>query len=201
MQNNTAKLALLFGIIATIGFGTMNTVSAETSERSGAQGHLELVLRDFDGNIKQYVQTDNLVTNIGLDCIVESVFGTGVTTCVTSTDPFDIIAIGNGTGQSATSIVLNGVMNSGCIALADSSVEFISETSPQSVIIEVQFGGLSSGATLAAFECEYVITESGLFNIGDATTTAVNMLAYQSFSAITIGASDTLTVTWDLDFT
>ena len=67
MRNNITKLALLFGIIATIGFGAN---SAEAASIDGALGHITLVLKDSDGAIKQYVQTDNAITIEGLDCIV-----------------------------------------------------------------------------------------------------------------------------------
>ena len=76
MRNNITKLALLFGVVATMGFGAMNTAVADTSGITGGLGHLELVLAGSDGTIKKYVQTDNFITNQGKDCIMDLVFGT-----------------------------------------------------------------------------------------------------------------------------
>lgn len=204
MQNNMTKLALLFGIVATMGLGTMNTAVADTSERTGvAIGHIELVLAGPDGAIKQYVQTDNVITHEGLDCLVDSLFiGTaGTGTCDTNVDPFDVVAIGVGTGQGVTDLTLATPLASGCIAGADPSVVADSGTGTQRITIEVVFGGATStGADVTNAACQAAITEAGLFNTGDATTTANNMFAVQSFSVINIATADTLTVTWDLDF-
>ena len=203
MQNNITKLALLFGIIATMGLGTMNAVVADTSERTGvATGHITLVLRDSDGEIKQYVQTDNLVTREGLDCLVDSLFGsTGTGTCSSALD-FDVVAIGTGAVGTDTAIALTTPLTSGCIAFADPGVVADVGTTTQAIQVEVVFGGsTSSGADLAASQCEATITEAGVFNTGGAAVATDNMFATQGFTGVTIAAADTLTVTWDIDFT
>ena len=205
MQNNKTKLALLLGIIATMSLGTMNTVAADTSERTGvATGHIELVLRDSDGEIKQYVQTDNVVTHQGLDCTADSLFGTTTGTCA-STASFDIVGLGTGTTGSATSTdTVVTPLASGCIAFADpTGAASDGVTTPQGITVEVIFGGsTSSGADLAPAggECEAGINEAGLFNAGGAAVATTNMYAYQTFSTVTIAAADTLTVTWALSY-
>ena len=205
MKNNITKLALLFGIIATMSLGTMNTVVADTSERTGvALGHVTLVLRDSDGEIKQYVQTDNVVTNEGLDCLVDQLFGSVTTGTCTTTGNMDIVSIGTGAAGGATAVTLTTPLASGCIAFADPGVVADAGTSTQAIQVEVVFGGsTSTGADLAPAggECEATITEAGLFNTGGATTTANNMFAIQGFTGVAIAAADTLTVTWDIDFT
>ena len=203
MQNNTTKLALLFGIIATMSLGTMNTVVADTSERTGvALGHVTLVLRDSDGEIKQYVQTDNVVTNEGLDCLVDQLFGSVATGTCTTTGNMDIVSIGTGAAGGATAVTLTIPLAAGCIAFADPGVIADGGAGTQAIQVEVIFGGLgSSGADLAATQCEATITEAGLFNTGGASTTANNMFAIQGFTGVTIATADTLTVTWDIDFT
>ena len=203
MENNITKLALLFGIIATMSLGTMNTVLADTSERTGvALGHIELVLRDSDGNIKQYVQTDNIVTLEGLDCLVDSLFGsTGTGTCSSALD-FDVVAIGTGAAGGTGATALTGALGAGCIAGVDPGVVADTGGLTQAIQVEVVFGGGGQAAgDVNNAACEAIITEAGVFNTGNPTTTTDNMFATQGFGAITIGSTDTLTVTWDIDFT
>ena len=203
MQNNITKLALLFGIIATMSLGTMNTVVADTSERTGvALGHVTLVLRDSDGEIKQYVQTDNVVTNEGLDCLVDTLFGSVATGTCTSTGNMDIIGLGTGAAGGAGATGVTTPLASGCIAFADPGVVADTGTTTQAIQVEVVFGGFTStGADLAATQCEATITEAGLFNTGGATTVTDNMFSIQGFTGVAIATADTLTVTWDIDFT
>ena len=200
MQNNMTKLALLFGVVATMGFGAMNTASADTSERTGGLGHVTLVLAGPDGDIKKYVQTDNVITHIGLDCLVESVF-TAQNLCSSVAD-FDIIAIGIGNSATASSTALSIGLGNTCQSAQSSGPTVDSGTTTQTVTIEVVFGGSSSGTSdITSAQCEVAVTEAGLFNVGGPSTTPLNMFAYQTFTAITIAAADTLTVTWSLDFT
>ena len=203
MQNNITKLALLFGIIATMSLGTMNTVVADTSERTGvALGHITLVLKDSDGEIKQYVQTDNVVTIEGLDCLVDSLFGSGPTATCTSAADFDIIGLGTGVAGGTGATDVTTPLLSGCIAFADPGVIADAGTTTQAIQVEVVFGGsTSTGADLAASQCEATITEAGLFNTGGAAVATNNMFSIQGFTGVAVAAADTLTVTWDIDFT
>lgn len=200
MRNNITKLALLFGIIATIGFGA-NSVQAASID--GGLGHITLVLRDSDGVIKQYVQTDNAITIEGLDCIVGQTF-LGVNnqgTCA-NTDPFDVVAIGEGTvATDSDATDLNNDMPTGCFAFAATPVAD-SGTTTQKITIEAIFGGGTAGAgDIDDAACTGNITEAGLFSIGAPTVTqATNIFAYQDFTQIVLGTADTLTVTWEIDF-
>lgn len=199
MQNNITKLALLFGIIATIGFAAN---SAQAAEISGGLGHIELVLADSDGNIKQYVQTDNTITEEGLDCLVQGVFGTTTVGTCANTDPFDVIAIGKGTtADEANAVGLAVEMPTGCFAIAVTPTADAGDLT-QRVTIQAVFGGGGAGSgNIDDAACIGSITEAGLFSIGAATvTTPTNIFAYQDFTAISLGSADTLTVTWDIDF-
>lgn len=204
MTNNITKIALLFGIIATIGFGTNY---AQAAEISGAQGHITLVLQDADGNITQYVQTDNAITQRGLDCMVDTIFigsaGTGNSNC-TNVDPFDVIAIGEGTVSTDSDATgLNNTMPTNCMAVSVTPVQD-SGTLTVAIQIEAVFGGdgnATNGENIDNAACIGAITEAGLFSIGDATNLPDSILAYQDFSVINLGATDTLTITWDIDFT
>ena len=202
MQNNITKLALLFGIIATIGFGIN---SAQAAEISGGLGHMTLVLKDSEGDIKQYVQTDNVITTEGLDCLIQQIFGDAPadTTC-DDTSAFDTIAIGEGSDQTVSATGLGTIMGSGCNA-ASPAVGIApvanSATSPQKVTITAIFGGGTAGSgDIDDAVCTGTITEAGLFNVGSATVAPTNIFAYQFFTGIVLATADTLTVTWDIDF-
>ena len=202
MQNNITKLALLFGIIATLGFGIN---SAQAAEISGGLGHITLVLKDSDGSIKQYVQTDNVITHEGLDCLIEQIFGDApdATGCADTT-AFDTIAIGEGTDQGITATGLGVVMGAGCNAASPAvGVAPVADagTGTQKVTITAVFGGGTAGSgNIDNSICTGTITEAGLFNVGDATVAPTNIFAYQFFTGIALASADTLTVTWDIDF-
>ena len=68
-------------------------------------------------------------------------------------------------------------------------------TTTEVVTMQVIFGGATStGAGVVSANCQATISEAGLFNSVTAATD--EMFAYQTFTGILIGASDTLTVTW-----
>ena len=200
MRNNITKLALLFSIIATIGFGA---ISVQAAEISGGLGHITLVLKDSDGVIKQYIQTDNTITAEGLDCMVGQTFlGTNTQGTCTNTDPFDVIAIGEGATADEVAVVnLANDMPTGCFAIAVTPVAD-GGSSTQRITIEAVFGGGTAGSgNIDDAACIGNITEAGLFSIGAATVTqSDNLFAYQDFTAIALGSADTLTVTWAIDF-
>ena len=202
MQSNITKLAMLFGIVATMGFGTMNTAVADTSERTGGLGHIELVLADEAGNIKQYVQTDNFITHEGLDCLVDVLFGSSTTGTCGATTTFDAVGLGTGSAATVASTALSSGLASGCLGFTDLTPSSDGGTGTQTITINAIFGGAcSSGADVTASQCEATITEAGLFNAGGAAVALGDMFAYQTFTGITIATADTLTVTWALDFT
>ncbi len=63
-------LALVLGLVTAIPASTtVNTVSM------GMLGHATVVLKDTDGNIKAYQQTDNIVVLNGQDCSADLLFG------------------------------------------------------------------------------------------------------------------------------
>jgi len=63
-------------------------------------GHLEMVAFDPDGNIKQYVQTDNAIQENGVNCIIQKLFetGSGTGNCAGDSGQFNVIEIGTSSG-------------------------------------------------------------------------------------------------------
>ncbi len=205
----------LLGVIIVAGFGvglvSSTTFTAplllaqaqetETSNALGIMGHIEFVARDADGNIKQYVQTDNTIVNIGENCLAESLFdvattdgthactGTGPTTGSNghNADGFTFLAIGTNGGATAE--------NDDNVAMDTQSGARIQETAA-GVTDSTGTGSTSAQVVLSEVFTPGAVTiaEAGLF---DASVSG-NMLARQVFTGIPLGASDQLTVQWTI---
>lgn len=167
-------------------------------------GHIELVAKDKDGNIKAYRQTDNLIVNNGQNCAAKALFSlltvtqnSGVGLCTGAvTKPFTVIAIGTGSTAANKADVGLGTESSGgglsrsqidtAIVWSNSTGSSTTNTNSAQVVLQKTFT-LSSGSA--------TITESGLFN--DTATATGGLFARQTFTGIgltTVG--DALTVKW-----
>lgn len=194
-----ALMALTVAAISTGGaFAIMQDVQPPqiTNDGAGILGHIEIVARDADGNIKAYRQTDNKVVTNGLESAVNELFGAGLftTSDTTPTGAFDTIGVGIGTtGADAANEALEtqraGKLIDGTVVADGTSGAQIAVTFPASGSGSIQ----NTTGTIA-------ITESGLFDSALNASSASNMFARQTFTAINVGSSDTLTVTWTITF-
>ena len=81
----------------------VNTIIPNTS--FGHLGHVTGTLKDPDGNIKSYMQADNIVGSIGRNCATDLVFNTGIGT---DCSMVKFMAIGSSTASfvfSATNLI------------------------------------------------------------------------------------------------
>lgn len=198
MKTQNAAIFALVAIAATTGSILSvypTTTGAESYSESGAiMGHITLQVIDSDGNVVDYVQTDNLVVDLGLDTMGDLVFP-DINLNGNATDgKFDWIGIGTGTTAAAAGDVGEQTVISGCSRVQDATVSGVTDTTGEiTVTVEASFSGAS---------CAGAVTEAVLANSGTgAAANAGEILARQVFSAVNVGASDTLTVTWDIDFT
>ena len=121
MKNQISIVAVIaVAAVAALGanaFANNGLTSSNTLAESGlAIGHVELILRDADGAIKEYRQFDNVVTNVGDSCASELLFGDeGVTSCAGAV--FNKIGIINGTsytlGETSTMADANAASTTG----------------------------------------------------------------------------------------
>lgn len=180
-KNQMAILATSVVAIAAItwmlvAFTTAPTLEAETTKMVGK---VDLVLRAPDGSIKDERHFDNLVLNDGFTGVASRTFG-GNASSVSAV--FDYIAIGSSsTAAAATQHVLSGELARG----QDSAV--IYNNSTKLITIDKTFAAGTGTGT---------IQESGLFN--SATANTGPMLARQTFSSISKGSADSLTVSWTI---
>jgi hypothetical protein len=142
-------------------------------------GKLDVMLYDEYGSLKDERHFDNLIVDTGFEGVAYRIAPHDG--AATST-PWNYVAIGTGTtAPAAGDTALSG---SEIARLQDSTATYIT-TSGKQLQLQVSFGpGVGTGN----------VAESGLFNAASGG----NMLARQTFTAITKGASDTLTVTWTI---
>lgn len=187
-----------FAAIISVGvFSATNTAEASQEDVPGMMGHITLTLQDSEGNITDYVQTDNVVTIAGVNCISENSFGVNSACDATF---FTFIGLGFGSTPTSTNVENPLAGGGGCIRsdaddASTGDVATSAGTSTETVTLTVIFGGGgSSGAGITSVDCEATVSEAGLFN--SVTGAAGQMFAHQAFTGIAVGNLDTLTVTW-----
>jgi hypothetical protein len=142
------------------------------------KGHVQILLFDEFGNIKEIREKDNVFCVGGYDLVAERVGNPGGSLAVANH-----ICIGTGTtAATATDTALAGFVfsRSGAYSHLSGSQTWSIQT------------------TFAAGEGTAAITESGVFELSGGLG---KMLARQTFAVINKGASDTLQVTWTFKVT
>ncbi len=163
-------------------------------------GHLELVAKDSQGNIKAYRQTDNLVMSNGKNATSNLLFGTSlpVTQAATAAS-FKFIGVGTG------STVLYGDKDVLTPRAAHISGAIANINNGGGSGMGAQIQGTWAANRLQNGSGTVGITEAGLFDsfvngtVGPPAGTA-NIYAHQTFTIINVAAADTLQVTWKITF-
>lgn len=210
-MNRHTTIALLGAVFAvTAGMLSVNAFSATpflvaqsastTHDDALIQGHVTYVVKDSDGKIKSYIQSDNLVVDVGETCVAQSMFRSNGTNCdvfqdtgatnPSTTNGFNWIAIGNGTtlvavDGSNTALPGGGTGGGEKQRLQSLAAITNSTTVGATAVMSKTFSFDAGSAT--------TIRNSGLF---DKSTTG-HLFSAQDIS-VPVGASDTLTVTWTI---
>ncbi len=83
-------IAFVIGMVMAV---PMQSATVNTTPL-GMLGHAEIVLKDTDGNIKSYVQSDNTVVLNGQDCAADAIFGPFIAAVLCDGgDPSDFVNI------------------------------------------------------------------------------------------------------------
>ena len=201
MKTQQAAMFALVAIVAGTGgifsgFSVSSDDAGAYSEEGNVMGHITLTVTDESGNIKDYIQTDNLVVDAGMDTMADLVFP-DINTNSNSTDgKFEWIGIGTGTTAAAAANTAEETLISGCNRVTDSDLTSPAATSATGetvVTVDASFSGSS---------CAGAVTEAVLANSGTgAAAGAGEILARQVFSPVNVGSSDTLTVSWEITLT
>ena len=233
------KTTTLIAFVAVLVAVTVSAISMSTSpivlatgssftQESGSfmAGHVELVVRDSAGNIIQYQQTDNLVTDEGDQCVIDATFqitGTGDTSCTISADGFQFIGISNAThapssgslnGTSTSlakdgntdTIAASGAANAGLMAVKK-DLETVGADGTDGNTIEIKteqaFNFISTGTVS---KNDTTIKQVGLMDaecitaVGNGTCALYgtnNLFSVQEVT-VAVGDGDSLTVTWTI---
>ena len=141
-------------------------------EQVQATGHLAIVLRDENGEIKESRSIPNLVVTVGKNFICARMKTTGQPTEMSH------MAIGSGTANPVAGDTALGT-ELGRVALTSSTVTAAT---------------ISYVATFPAGTGTGAVSEAGIFNNVSAGT----LLCRTKFDVVNKGASDSLSITWDL---
>lgn len=135
------------------------------------RGHVLLEVRGPDGNVKQRVESDNLIVTVGKNGIADQLLASPTINKPTH------MAVGTGaTAPAAGNTALGAEVDRNALT-----------TKTRSANVVTMVGDWAAGdATNAA------LAEAGIF---DAASTG-NLYARATFTAIDKGASDTLSITW-----
>ena len=216
-QTTVAMFGILFaagmtlGMVSVSGFSQPLFVAStdmKAENRMGMMGHITFTASDKNGNILSYIQTDNVIVNVGENCTAESLFNvttTGTDPCAgigTQTVPtaanngvadggFTYIAIGTGSIGAGSEGESNSTLNTEIDRIKDNSTSVVSSTG--------EGAGSKAVVTISeVFTATGVadVNESGLFDskVGGND----NMLARQVFGDIPLTAGDKLTVEWEI---
>jgi len=196
------------GAIGTQAFSTPLLLGAVDTDNAYLQGHVEYVLRDGEGNIKQYIQSDNQVVDRGDQCVANLISGATGATCSNNSNTFTWIGIGNSSSTindaatdigSAASSGSNGLMATRqCTpTTADNAGNGATITCGTPSGDPFSFSDTTSSNATS-------VVRAALFN-ADCTDNAQNvctgaagdMFSAQSIS-VTTTDGDTLAVTWTI---
>jgi len=218
LMKRSMTIGLLGAVLAVaVGFISINAISATpflmaenelgTNESAYMIGHVEYTVRGMDGEIKKYVQADNLIVEKGKDCSAQMIFNKSSTAACTipSTAGFNFIAIGNDTATvTSTKTQLDDSTASpgdGCDG--NSGTADTCEIQRTSGTVTIDTSGTDTIATITTATpftftgiSSTTVQQSGLFDNG--TPYSGNMFAMRDSLAIPVTSADTLTVTWKI---
>jgi len=194
--------------ISATSFVTMKAAS-DIHETGQMIGHVTYELRDADGNIKHYFQSDNVIVERGTNCAAVAIFNvtddSGVCTLGTA-NGFSFIAIGNSTTPFTVGTPLSTVDDIGLDDDTTGGLEI--DRLDGAVTITAANGGdttvsiVSPAFTFADLGTDgTAITQSGLFDSGTLLTPnmfSARDIPGQSGTGLQVSNADTLSVTWTI---
>ena len=234
-MNRTKTIAVFAGIFAiamtTFGLsGISETPMAIASipqvnedKSMNILGHVEYTVFDSDMNVKNYLQSDNIVVHEGKDCAGRLLFGAGAengSQCSINS-AFNWIAIGNGTsGGEAVADEELDFTTTGCAATSAPGELARKQVTPTTLVaatgaagtqIELDVGTDTFKFTGHNATTTNTITQSGLFNAdphspsattGECGTFAAagdEMFAIKALTGgVAVTAGDSLAVKWTI---
>ncbi|EPA05994.1 hypothetical protein [Candidatus Nitrosarchaeum limnium] len=214
-MKNATTIGMIGAIVLAVGVVGINfsdgsimqkNQPSATQDGGAILGHIEIIQRDSEGNIKAYQQTDNKIINGAKNCVVAVLFGkTSTNTCtiangtstVTGLGKYTFIGLGNTTATmpASTSNDLPGeiTLGDGLNRAAGTLGTFTNATADAAGAKQV----ISKTFSYTGSQTN-TIYAAGLFN--QTTTGATSStFALKAFpSTVTLTNGDSLTVNWEI---
>jgi len=206
-----AVAALGINAYANTGIGSNDSLKAG----SYALGHVELVLLGENGEVKQYIQSDNEVVDVGDVCASELLFGDTGETEGCSGNAFNVIGVINGTFAVANTDDFDSLNVPGT-GITDGLMATITGTvtTPNTASVEGTDTTITNSAEAFKFttgnndtivtgvvllDGECTMGTSGA-NAGECTalTDASTEMFAARTASLNVSGGDTLTVTWTI---
>ena len=205
------KLALSAVMIVAVGLIGTNFVTGlemtdqekfDTNLDSGAVfGHVTVVHSGPDGNILSYAQTDNLVANLGKDCMAELVFGNQETSCESAgTSVFNTIVLFDGQSfpiemnvTDANNLLTVDISATGLGIFASTVTSNANATGTGYVDGTGSLTDIENTFTAGTNVAAQNVDGAALFNDDEDA-----VLAGQVFTAVSLNEDDTLKITWTI---
>jgi len=219
--NNISIMAISIGLFAGLGgfLGASELLVDDSLDTQatygGMMGHVEATVRDANGQITSYSQGDNLILDLGEQCVAKMTFrGSGNTEnqgdaiCTGAlTNGFNIIGLYNGTGCGAPDPTSQEPSSGGCTATGANGL--INATSPfdrrpaDTIAIDVSETNSGFRTVLTTLftntDGSNTIDRSMIMNSTAIGTGQNIILASQTFaSPATVSAGGTLTIVWEV---
>ena len=202
MQSKNARLGLIvLSIAAAVAVSGITLVDHAQgvdipNDATFMTGHVEVLVTDGEGNIKAYRQGDNSIVNNGMNTMAVQTFS-GITG-TTSTGPVTHMQIGTSavtpTGAD-TSITVIATCNRDTAAFSTAGA---SDSGGPPTVSAITITATATFSSADGAGCETTgIVEAGLFN----SLTVGELFARNTFATVTLGAGDSLAITWTLTFT
>jgi len=210
-----ASIALVAGIF---GGSFVDVLSIEqdqvysTTEASAFLGHVTVVQTDKDGFVKHYSQSDNLITDEGLNCAPVRMFGEAeadISDCTaTALGVFDSVCVFQDTIAVETLSVTSDVAAALSSCLRADGLSFMNPANgtTNTTFVNTTSQSVSASGSVTDISYRYIggvganqaVAAAGLFETDGDAVFAVNDF---SGGSITLQESDTLDVTWSITLT
>jgi len=193
--------AMALGMVSISGFSQPLFVAStdmKAENQMNMMGHITFTATDQDGNILSYIQTDNLIVNVGENCVAESMFDVN-TTGIDQCEGLGVHASTNGVADGGFNFIAIGLLNS---TVGTTNQTLAAESSR--ILANFTTVTESAGTSNALVKLTGIfvsngtqsIQESGIFD--KLMAADENMLARQAFTGIDLTLGDKLTVEWDI---
>ena len=233
-MNRLQTIGLFAGIFAiAMGVISLNDTSEsffmvsavpQSQDNFGMLGHVEYTVRDESGVITSYMQTDNIVTDAGKDCVALGMFDSAdsLSDCDAPTAEFSFIAIGNHTAGApdGTETFLDEGSNQGATGCAVFGARATEGGEMWRLPVDPTFTS-AAGSTIVILDTvnnpfdftgsnKTIVFQSGVFNgaaahgahaCSDSNKSTTDMFAIQELATstgITVSAGDSLSVKWTI---